>query len=218
MECEKINMRFEKLRYKILLYYAKHFTPRFYQLMEKANKKGYIRFNNYDLYNKVPRPSILEISKRVKNELLLGVEIGVKTGINSESILNVLNMKILYLVDSWTNYDNIDCIYDDIDNYYQEVITKFAKCENVLIYKMLSSEFVKKIKDNSLDFVYIDGNHYYDYALQDLELYYEKVKPHGFLCGHDLSIDSVKYAVHDFCKEHGLKFEPIYPDFLITKP
>jgi hypothetical protein len=39
--------------------------------------------------------------------------------------------------------------------------------------------------DNSLDFVYIDANHAYQYVVQDIQLWYPKVKPGGYICGHD---------------------------------
>ena len=37
----------------------------------------------------------------------------------------------------------------------------------------------------SLDFVYIDANHSYDYVKEDIELWYPKVKSGGYLLGHD---------------------------------
>jgi cephalosporin hydroxylase len=40
-------------------------------------------------------------------------------------------------------------------------------------------------ENNSLDFVYIDANHAYNYVVQDIELWYPKVKKGGYLCGHD---------------------------------
>ena len=53
------------------------------------------------------------------------------------------------------------------------------------------------------DWIYIDGNHLYDFVKQDLELYYPKVKPGGFLTGDDYGAkgrwgDGVERAVADF--------------------
>jgi hypothetical protein len=39
--------------------------------------------------------------------------------------------------------------------------------------------------DSSLDFIYIDANHSYDFVKEDLELWYPKVKPGGWVMGHD---------------------------------
>ncbi len=44
---------------------------------------------------------------------------------------------------------------------------------------------VKDFEDNSLDFVYIDANHEYDYVKQDITEWTKKVKPGGIVAGHD---------------------------------
>jgi hypothetical protein len=49
-----------------------------------------------------------------------------------------------------------------------------------------SSEIASNMfQDESLDFVYIDANHAYDFVKQDIELWYPKVKKGGYLWGHD---------------------------------
>ena len=50
----------------------------------------------------------------------------------------------------------------------------------------ITIRFSLEIKeDESLDFVYIDANHAYDWVVQDIELWYPKVKKGGILWGHD---------------------------------
>jgi hypothetical protein len=44
---------------------------------------------------------------------------------------------------------------------------------------------VHLFKDNSLDYIYIDGNHDYDHAKQDLKLWWPKLRPGGLMAGHD---------------------------------
>jgi hypothetical protein len=63
---------------------------------------------------------------------------------------------------------------------------------------------VTKFADNSLDFVYLDGNHTYDFVKQDLNAWYNKVKVGGILAGHDYPLKSVKQAVDEFCKDKKL--------------
>ena len=46
-------------------------------------------------------------------------------------------------------------------------------------------EAVKDFKDNSIDFVYIDGNHTYDYVTQDITEWSKKVRKGGIVSGHD---------------------------------
>ena len=48
--------------------------------------------------------------------------------------------------------------------------------------------FVKVIRhfeDESLDFVYIDGFHEFDYVMSDLIFWTPKVRPGGIVAGHD---------------------------------
>ena len=52
-------------------------------------------------------------------------------------------------------------------------------------FLMTSEQASNLFADNSLDFVYIDGNHKYEYVLQDLNLWYPKVKQGGYLMGDD---------------------------------
>ena len=44
---------------------------------------------------------------------------------------------------------------------------------------------VKTFEDNSLDFVYIDGNHDFLNVAQDIHYWFKKVRPGGILSGHD---------------------------------
>jgi hypothetical protein len=60
-----------------------------------------------------------------------------------------------------------------------------------------SEKAVEEVKDESLDFVFIDANHDYEYVLQDIRLWYQKVKSGGLICGHDYNnkFPGVKRAV-----------------------
>ena len=51
--------------------------------------------------------------------------------------------------------------------------------------RCLSKNAVKLFKDESLDFVYIDANHAYDFVKEDLEMWWPKIKKGGYICGHD---------------------------------
>ena len=49
---------------------------------------------------------------------------------------------------------------------------------------MLSSEAASLVEDNSLTFLYIDGNHGHDAVKEDLEVWYPKLKRGGLCAGH----------------------------------
>ena len=62
---------------------------------------------------------------------------------------------------------------------------------------MTSMEAVDQYKDESLDFVFIDGNHSYEFVFNDIKYWLPKVKIGAVLAGHDYSSESVSKAVSD---------------------
>ena len=71
-----------------------------------------------------------------------------------------------------------------------------------------------KIPDDSLDFVYIDGNHRYDYVMLDIILWSRKVRKGGMVSGHDYNTKNlnskreIRIAVDDYVDYH--KMAPWY--------
>lgn len=206
---------FQKGRYYIVHKIMKILTPR---MLKKANllslthKEAIINPYYNDLV-KTPRPSILFMKEYFKNKSIKGAEIGVKEGLNSASILKTLNIDKLYLIDKWESYR-----YFNMDEFHSKLIKKYAKDERVTIIKASSEKAVDKVEDNSLDFVYIDANHDYDYVYQDLEIWYSKVKSKGVIAGHDVfNWYDVLDAVKDFCVENQIRFDIKLPDWYFIK-
>lgn len=52
-----------------------------------------------------------------------------------------------------------------------------------------------RYRNNSLDFVFIDGDHRYEAVKQDIEAWLPKLKPNGILAGHDFHSEDVQRAV-----------------------
>jgi predicted O-methyltransferase YrrM len=67
---------------------------------------------------------------------------------------------------------------------------KFFECSSV--------EAANYIDDESLDFIFIDADHSYESVLQDLTIWYPKLKQGGLLTGHDYYMKPVEQAVNDF--------------------
>ena len=61
------------------------------------------------------------------------------------------------------------------------------------------------IEDESLDFVYIDGDHSYEGAKSDIELYYSKVKQNGLIAGHDYENEDIIKAVKELLEDKGIE-------------
>ncbi|MCP4651125.1 MAG: class I SAM-dependent methyltransferase [PVC group bacterium] len=65
--------------------------------------------------------------------------------------------------------------------------------------RMTSVEAAKKIVDD-VHFVFIDGNHDYEYVKQDIELWGDKLEENCVMCGHDYHKPGVKKAVDELCE------------------
>jgi Methyltransferase domain len=119
-----------------------------------------------------------------------GAEIGTFKGDFSKHILSIWN-GTLYMVDVWRSLPSDE--YMDISNHgwtstpiFQRTIENIKNFEDRGIMVRATSKVASKlVQNNSLDFVYIDANHAYDYVVEDIELWYPKVKRGGYLCGHD---------------------------------
>jgi len=124
----------------------------------------------------------------VKQKFKKGVEIGTFKGDYSREILKKWGGE-LYMVDVWSELGDE---YVDGSNHryhnkvYQDCINSISEFGNRAIMIRTSSETAHKLfQDESLDFVYIDANHAYDFVKKDIEYWYPKVKKGGFVMGHD---------------------------------
>lgn len=110
----------------------------------------------------------------------IGAEIGVARGDNAETICKKIPGLKLYCVDPWGCYKenkrggNMD---KHRANHAQTI--ERLKPYDVHIIQGTSMDEVKDFEDESLDFVYIDGNHDYKYVLEDITEWSKKVKRVG---------------------------------------
>lgn len=136
-----------------------------------------------------------------------GAEVGVFKGEFTEQILSFVKPKMIYLIDLW-EYDadihsaNFDEKPDMLKNY-ERVKKKFGKMSNVVIKKGYSQQELQQLQDNSLDWIYVDGDHRYEGVKSDLEVAIKKVKKGGIIAGDDyIEKDGwgVVKAVNEFIK------------------
>jgi len=94
----------------------------------------------------------------------------------------------MYAIDPWRAFkgqgrtQNRQERQDFLYGHTKRVLTKYPNCK---IIRKTSMEAVEDFKNDSLDFVYIDGNHTFHYIAQDMYKWYGKIKRGGILCGHD---------------------------------
>jgi len=173
----------------------------------------------FRLQNIIPRPMILYVKQLKGNNPLVGVEIGVAQGINTESILETLNIKKLFLVDPYKPYYQKGELWIQYVKSYEEAVKRLNNYSSKVTFIRLPSHEVAKIIPNELDFVYIDGNHDYEYVKMDIEDYYPKIKRGGVLGGHDFYGDflGVCRAVVEFANKNKLELITEKVDWWIEK-
>jgi len=99
-------------------------------------------------------------------------ELGVREAIISLYLLNnkTISLDKYYLIDKKTK----QMPYQHLLGY-----------ENVELLIMTSTEANKKIKNGSLDLVFIDANHSYENVKEDIGNWLPKIRKGGIICGHD---------------------------------
>jgi hypothetical protein len=159
------------------------------------------------------------------------VEIGIQSGIFTEYVLKNTNIPV-YGVDpfkpcsdnecGWGNPDGTIIATQEMQDETKDIcLNKLSKFSNFNYVNMNSVEYGSSIPDNSLDIVFIDGDHSTDGVTKDLEIFYKKIRKGGFIIGHDYGGDfgmfnqvvQVKQAVDNFCLNNNLKYIVSTPNF-----
>ena len=141
-----------------------------------------------------------------QQETIVGLEIGVASGWTMNHFLQNLSNLQLTGIDPYVGYmdGNIKIAQEMLDAQYlaaQDNISDFAPRGKIL--RGYSQDFVNLFEDKSLDYIFIDGDHSYEGALRDCELFFPKIKSNGIFAGHDWSFDGVQKAVNEFKDKNG---------------
>lgn len=149
------------------------------------------------------------------------VEIGVAGGHNGRKILEFCPDVEYIGIDPYTEYDGYtndnNAVKEKIEANKKEAYEKLFSQDRATHLEMMSSKAVDRFKDNSLEMVFIDGNHSYKYAFQDMKMWWPKIKYGGMLCGHDYNHHryGVTKAAHDFFDKLGYKIH-VHPNRVWT--
>lgn len=114
--------------------------------------------------------------------------IGVAQGKNARNILELLNISRLYLVDPYLPYAEIKGnVLKTLDprTFRQSALKTLKPFSDRIEFICETSEDAVDLVANNLDFVYIDGNHSYEFVRKDIENYYPKLNSDGIIGGHD---------------------------------
>jgi hypothetical protein len=143
----------------------------------------------------------------------VGAEIGVRKAEFSKIILEHADPERLYLVDAWDETtEQPYSIPQKRHNLFKAIakdnMQEFVDVGRVMILEGFSKEVACRIDDAELDWVYIDAGHSYEDCLEDLRIWWPKVRAGGIIAGHDYVSGvpgvGVVRAVADFMSEHGI--------------
>ncbi len=149
----------------------------------------------------------------------IGAEIGVFRGAMARRILDGASPEKLYLIDPWENSDDPSLAFAmygsrspvDMNDVYAQVASDFAleiEAGTVELCRAASEVAMAAIPGDSLDFVFVDGDHRFEGVTADLELAYEKLRPGGVIalddnCKTGWWKDGVTRAVNAFLGRHS---------------
>lgn len=184
----------------------------------------------------------------------VGAEIGVAQGDYSAVILEAAQPSALHLIDPWSHLEpgsdllQGSSLLADVakarsrgeefggppdnsegDQQFAAIAARFQGDARVRLHRQFSYKAVASFDNGFFDFVYLDGNHHYEFVLRDLEDFAAKLKPGGLLFGHDFFEDAfareehygVVDAVNTFLKRSDFRFlmltsEP-FPTFCLAR-
>lgn len=142
-------------------------------------------------------------------ELYKGAEIGVADARFSTYLCERMPLIELYCIDPWEPYKGNKRgggVGQQHENY--AIAKEQLKDYNATLIRKMSIDAIRDFEDSSLDFVYIDGNHTFDYVMIDLILWSAKVKSGGIIAGHDyyhFRWAGVVEAIDAYIKAHSVR-------------
>jgi len=134
----------------------------------------------------------------------IGAEIGIQRGkMTIEMLKRLPSIITYYAIDPWLWYPDYkksvkiqnqkkwdQTVMNRNYNFFLNEINDKGFKKKVKVLRMTGENALKEIPDNSLDFIFIDGNHSYEYVKKDCEMYLPKIKKGGLMSGHDYGLSS----------------------------
>ena len=134
-------------------------------------------------------------------------EVGSFAGVSSDLFARYCSM--VYCIDIWDSgaigngiepdlMAKAEVMFDSVWNAHKKVIEPIQG---------MSVEVAQQFEDGSLDMVYIDGEHSYKSVCADIQAWLPKIKPGGWITGHDMILFDVQRAVKDTLGDHHKMYE-----------
>lgn len=127
-----------------------------------------------------------------------GAEIGVFKGGTLFLLLDRFPELEMLGVDQWLNFDREHYTRFDMPAIGRKVRRRARdypqRCRILHMDRLTAAQYVP---DGSLDFVFVDALHEYEPVRADLAAWIPKVRPGGYMTGHDTHWESVRRALDE---------------------
>ena len=143
---------------------------------------------------------LIALTHKVAKPNAVFVEIGSWTGHSACLIAQVVRGLggHLYCVDHWKGSEKTLLIElaqgNDIYKIFETNLTKVGLWNYITPIIMDSKSASEKFKDDSIDFLFLDGDHRYEQFKEDLSVWLPKMKVGAIICGHDCEIHYSKLS------------------------
>ena len=126
-------------------------------------------------------------------------------------------------VDTWKGTDDEDIHQQIVGTFNGDIFYEFmdntSLCNNYGVFETIkdtSRKASQQFSNNSIDFIMLDAGHSYDALKDDLDAWYHKVKPGGYITGDDYGVFSgVTQAANEFFYN---QFTEGFRSFIRKKP
>ena len=137
---------------------------------------------------------------------IVWIELGVFKGFNAKCVLGNFDVSKMYLIDP---YKANSIFSEKVMKESRECSHTALSCyEEMIEWKeMLSEDAAPSIPDNSVDVIFIDGDHSYEGVMQDLELFMPKIREGGLVIGDDHNEKDVEEAIKQYALRENFAYE-----------
>lgn len=181
-------------------------------IVNMIKKLIYIREGHHSIVSlkDVSAYGLLSYIKELGDDLT-GCELGVCKGFTLRHFLDLApQITKVYAVDSWTPYMDWwgPVTQQMVDNWREYAMTLLDPyMDKIELLEMDATMAASYIPDQSLDYIFIDGDHSYSAVVRDLDNYWDKVKTDGIFAGHDWNLPAVNQAVNEFRQKNNITSE-----------
>ena len=137
---------------------------------------------------------------------ITGIEIGLREGVSTLAFLESCpNLSTLIGIDPFVPYYDMGYNWSiEEQNEFHDTLLdnmSFRGCsDRFKLIRKTSLDAAADIADNSIDFIYVDGEHTDEMLTNELNAYWPKLKSSGVMSGHDYGI--ISGALHRWYNNH----------------